>query len=356
MPPKKTAAGKKKNGGEASAPKPRTTGPPPPFKPTPEALSSFTAQLSPSHVYVSHVDKSAASFKRNIFLVPVLMNVAVVVLFYLRMRYVLPWYWSIVLSGLGHETEATFPTHESTWEQIGWEVGRRGLTFIIDFVLFVFVWPWPVEFAFGTTHSNPVRWRLRVGFRQREIYVRRSREWHTLLTGDIFKDDGSNRILTAYINQATSPMLLEQKTGYLLMNGQWDLDWAAMIEAHTLVDAGKVDLDVFAGGGVAFVHHEDYGWMYYDTAVGAGANPDDKASADDKRRQVFAFRDALASMGKDKLFYRWVEIVQFEATQPGGFGPEKQEAAAKKIRDLFEAEGIDFDELWKDTVGGMPGM
>lgn len=61
-------------------------------------------------------------------------------------------------------------------------------------------------------------------------------------------------------------------------------------------------------------------------------------------------------MGKENLFYRWIEVVQFESTQPGGFGPEKQEAAAKKIREMFEAESINFDELWKEAVGTNPGI
>ncbi|KAF3359428.1 hypothetical protein VdG1_05181 [Verticillium dahliae VDG1] len=70
-----------------------------------------------------------------------------------------------------------------------------------------------------------------------------------------------------------------------------------------------------------------------------------------RRQQVFAFRDALAAVGKEDLFFRWIEIVQYESTQPGGFGPERQVDAAKKIRDLFSNEGIDFDEFWKESVG-----
>ncbi|KAF4121521.1 hypothetical protein GMORB2_1928 [Geosmithia morbida] len=350
-PSKKTTAGKKKNGAFSDDKAKRTTGPPSPFKRVPEQLSGVTDRLSPKHVYVAHIDKKPSSFKRNIFMVPVLMNVGVVALFYLRMRHIVPWYFQIMLSGLGRANETTFGAHEATWEEIAWEVGRRGSTFLIDFLLFAFVWPWPVEFVAGTTHGNPVRWRLKVGFRSKEIYVRRSRDWSALLTGDIFEDEGSNRILTAYIGKATAPLVLEQKTGYLLMNGDWDLDWEAMVAAHQLVDDGKVDIDTFAS--LAIVHHQDYGWLCHDTsASGTTAT----ASEDERRRQVFAFRDALVSMGKEKLFYRWVETVQFEATQPGGFGPEKQEAAAAKIRALFEGEGVDFDGLWKDTVGGTPSM
>ncbi|UNI17394.1 hypothetical protein JDV02_003736 [Purpureocillium takamizusanense] len=317
--------------------------PPVPFKRPPEVLESFASALNEKHVYVTHIDSRPAAFKRKIFLVPVAMNLCVSLLFAWRMYAILPWYWQLVVSAFGYQSDATFPASQSTWGQLAWEIARRGVTMFIDFMLFVFVWPWPVEFTAGQRHGNPVLWRRTVGFRDQEIYVRRSRDWDRLLR-DIFKDADSRKILTAYIQQATSPLLQEQKTGYLLMNSQWDLDWEAMVYAHQLVDTKAIALEAFKN--VVLVHHKDYGWLCYDLKAGSAVEEDDK------RRQVFAFRDALTGLGKEDLFYRWVEIVQFEATQPGGFGPEKQEEAAKKIRNMFEKENINFDELWKESVGG----
>jgi hypothetical protein len=185
-------------------------------------------------------------------------------------------------------------------------------------------------------------WRRKVGFQDKEIYVRRSRNWDQDL-GDIFKDQDSKKILLAYANAATSPLLQEQKTGYLLMNGQWDLDWASMVHAHELVDSKIAALEAFKT--VVVLYHKDFGWLCYDVKASIAAE------GDDKRRHVFAFRNALTSLGKEDLFYRWVEMVQFDATQPGGFGPEQQEVTAKKIREMFEEAGVNFDELWKDSVG-----
>lgn len=316
--------------------------PPAPFKHPPEVLKPFIENLSKKHVYITHIDAKPSSFKRNIFLVPVAMNIAVVALFVFRVYWIMPWYIDIFMSGLGHPNKTTFPIEDSTWGELAFEGLKRGFTMFFDFLLIVFVWPWPVEFVAGQAHGNPAKWRLSVGFREKEIYVRRSRDWDTVL-GDIFKDDDSRRIITAYIQQATSPMLQEQKTGYLLMNGQWNLDWDVMIQAHKLVDKKEIALEAFRNA--VLVHHEDYGWLCYDVKTGVSAQEDEK------RRQVFAFRDALVAMGKENLFYRWVEIVQYEATQPGGFGPQKQEEAAKKIREMFQKEDIDFDDLWKQTVG-----
>jgi hypothetical protein len=319
--------------------------PPSPFKRPPEVLQPFIESLDKKHVYITHVDNKPAAFKRKIFLVPVGMNVVVVLLFILRMWWIVPWYWQLMMTGLGHENEATWNTTDSTWSEIAWEIGKRTGTMIIDFALFIFVWPWPVEFVAGQARGNPCQWRWQVGFREQEIYVRRSREWDQALT-DILSDKDSNKILLTYVDLATSPILQEQKTGYLLMNAYWDLDWARMVHAHRLVDKKEIALEAFRN--VVLVHHAEYGWICYDVR---GTTT---SGEDERRRQVFAFRDALTELGKENLFYRWVEIVQFEATQPGGFGPKEQEVAAKRIRELFENDGINFDELWKKSVGSLP--
>lgn len=316
--------------------------PPVPFKRVAEVLQPFTKGLSKKHVYVTHIDGQPASFKRKIFLVPVAMNIAVTIAFFIRMYYILPYYFTILVAAMGQHPSSFLSATTSTWSELGWEIGKRGLNMFVDFVLFVFIWPWPVEFVAGKTHGSPLKWRWAVGFREKEIYVRRSRDWHTVM-GDVLEDKDSNKIFVGYVGQATAPMLQEQKTGYLLMNNAWDLDWKLMVRAHRMVDDKEAAIDVFKN--TVLVYHEDYDWLRYDLNLGASTEEEQK------RRQVFAFRDALSSMGKEDLFYRWVEIVQFEATQPGGFGPEKQEAAAKKIRELFEGQGVDFDALWKDTVG-----
>ncbi|KAH6677779.1 hypothetical protein F5X68DRAFT_213179 [Plectosphaerella plurivora] len=337
MPPKVKAV--KSRAKAQNAVEPGT--PPAPFQKPPEVLQPFIDGLSPKHVYITHIDLKPVDFKRKIFIVPVAMNIAVVALFILRMYWIIPWYWKLIASSFGIQNELTFDTSSSDWATVGWEVAKRGLTLMFDFILVVFVWPWPVEFALGQAHGNPLRWRWKVGFREKEIYVRRSREWDRQL-GDIFKEEDKKNGLLGLVKKATAPMLQHEKTGYLTMNGDWDLDWEAMVHAHSMVDKKDIAIDAFRA--VVLVNHEDFGWMVLHQGT-----EDEKF--DLKRRQVFEFRDALAAIGKEHLFFRWIEIVQFESTQPGGFGPERQVDAAKKIRDLFEKDGIDFDQFWKDSVG-----
>jgi hypothetical protein len=73
------------------------------------------------------------------------------------------------------------------------------------------------------------------------------------------------------------------------------------------------------------------------------------------RKKILAFKDELTAMGKENLFFRWVELIQYESTQPGGFGPDRQAEAVAKAKELFESQGIDFEKFWA-KVGGMENM
>ncbi|KAI0157112.1 hypothetical protein GGR52DRAFT_565291 [Hypoxylon sp. FL1284] len=335
--PGKSAAAKRKDGG-----------PPAPFKRPPEVLQPLIDTLDEKHVYVMHLDNKPQDFKRKIFAVPVIMNIGLAALFAYRVYHIVPYYLQILASVLGYPNETTMVVDEMEWSEIVPEVGRRAFSFMLDFVLCVFLWPWPVEFCLAQEHGNPVTWRWAVGFRDREVVVRRSRQWDET-RGDVVHDSSTRSLFMSRVSVATSPLLVNDKTGYLLMNADWNLDWAAMVDAHTMVDKKMAAIEAFKN--VVLFFHEDFGWLCVDMKLGQGGEEDEK------RRQVFAFRDALAAVGKEDLFYRWIDIVQFEATQPGGFTPEKQTTVAKQIRDLFDKEGINFDELWKESVGdGQPGI
>lgn len=70
------------------------------------------------------------------------------------------------------------------------------------------------------------------------------------------------------------------------------------------------------------------------------------------------FKDKLTSMGKENLFFSWVELIQFETSQPGGFTKDRQTRTMGRAKELFEAQGVDFDQFWKEVGGtdGLPGM
>src|SRR5690554_3301412 len=88
---------RKKTSSPSSSTTPESKVAPNPFKPAPEVMQKFfTKHLDPAHIYITHVDTKPSAFKRKIFLVPVAMNVAVVLLFCLRARHILPYYLQLL--------------------------------------------------------------------------------------------------------------------------------------------------------------------------------------------------------------------------------------------------------------------
>ncbi|KAI0474939.1 hypothetical protein GGR56DRAFT_694285 [Xylariaceae sp. FL0804] len=328
--------------------------PPAPFKRPPEVLLPLVDTLDSRRVYIAHVDAQPASHKRSVFVTACAGQAVVALLLLLRVWWVLPWYLRLLASALGYANETTTRVDEMAWREIAPEVARRALTFVLDLALAVYAWPGPYAFAFGRNggRGNAVSWRWVLGFRAREVVVRRSRgRWAEQGGGggggggggDVVRDETARSLFVARVAHATSPALLAGKTGMLLADADWELDWAAMLDAHTMVDEKMAAVEAFTL--VVLRHHADWGWLCVDMKQEAAGQEDHR------RRRVLAFRDALVALGKEDLFYRWIEIVQFESSQPGGFGPEKQEATALQIRDMFQQQGVDFDQLWKDSVG-----
>ncbi|KAK7754428.1 hypothetical protein SLS62_003723 [Diatrype stigma] len=325
--------------------------PPAPFKPAPDVLGPFLETLDQKHVYITHIDAKPADFKRKVFLVPVAMNACIAALLAWRAWYIGPWYLRLLASMLAYSNETTLVVSElDFWTETAPELLRRALVFTLDFVVLgAVLGQWPLEFCWDWRgNGSPVIWRWAVGFRDREIVVRRSRRPGA--AGDVVRNPEARSLFMGRIGMATSPMLLNDKTGYVLMDADWDLDWKGMVDATAMVDRKMAAIEAFRT--VVLVFHEEYGWLTVDLNLG------DHAEEDGRRRQVFAFRDALSALGKEDLFYRWIEIVQFETSQPAGFGAEKQVEVAKKIREMFAKQNVNFDELWKEVVGtdGIPGM
>lgn len=238
--------------------------------------------------------------------------------------------------------------------------------FMADFVLvrFVGMWPWGFFFGLGG-EAGPLLWRRRVGFRDVEIVVRRSRKWDLPL---FVEDDGSGELRGAVKEQwldegkegqvfaervlpAVSQGWVKHKTSYMMLDKSWDLYFEGMIKAHEIVDGGLNKLDDFKTA--VLVHSERLGWLSWEIW-----REHEDASEDEGTRKLQRIKDKLTLMGKENLFFRWIEVVQSETSQPGPFTVEKQKRAVQKIKDEFVDRGVDFDEFWKDVGGveSMPGM
>ena len=185
--------------------------------------------------------------------------------------------------------------------------------------------------------------------------MRVSRKWDKALSPGWIAEQKTEHekeeVFQARIMPAIEPKWIQAKTGYLMMDKSWDLDFAAMIAAHHLLSTQKLHLDDFQK--TLILYSEPHGgWLVW------AVHKLDASSANSQevgRQKIVAFKDRLTAMGKENLFFRWIEIVQYESSQPGGFMPERQAVAMSKAREAFEAQGVDFERFWKD-VGGMEGM
>ncbi|TVY17993.1 hypothetical protein LARI1_G005472 [Lachnellula arida] len=325
MPPKSKARAFRNT--PAQAPVPSKNEPPEPFSRPTSKLEPFLSTLSTNHIYITHIDTKPVDFKRKIFLVPVLMNVAIVGLILWRIKYILPWYMKICWSLMaGARNETSLDTAWMSYNDIAKEILRRSMSFVLDLMIYVFIWPWPRAFFTGRAAGNPVLWRFIVGFNREEIIVRRSRRWFQAGL-DMLEEGSEQDLVLRTVRQAVDPMWMNEKTGYLMLSKEWDLDWKLMVTATKLCDKKKMDMKDFKP--TIFIHDKTFGWMTIESAVASGT-----AKEEEGRRKIVAFKDELTVMGKENLFFRWIELVQFESSQPGGFGPERQEDTmikAKKI-------------------------
>jgi hypothetical protein len=347
MPPK----GKPKARAFKSLPKTiasSATEPPKPFtRPSPE-LDTFLPLLLKEHVYITHIDREPKDFKKKIFMVPLLMNVLIVAGIIWRIRTIGPFYLKLCYSLMGRFNETTVDTKTMPLEDITRVIVWRASMFMVDFLIYVFIWPWPRDFFAGRRIGNPLFWRIGVGFRDKEIIVRRSKNWDLIIGNFLSEQRQWRELLVENIGKAVDPMWMNGKTGYLMLSKEWDLDWRAMVQATKLVDKKAVALENFQT--TILINHENFGWMALETASAGGS-----AKEEEGRRKIIAFKDELTAMGKENLFFRWIELVQFESSKPGGFGPEEQLQTTAKAKVMFEAQGVNFDKFW-DKIGGMQGL
>lgn len=323
--------------------------PPPPFSRVPE-LEPFLSTLDREKVYLTHVDTHPVAFKKQIFAIPLALNVLIVALLAWRAYAALPTYWSMLLAALGNQTEHTVHRDEATWGELAWIVVKRGAMFLGDYVLVVVVGNWPLTF-FLDSPGNPRTWRWGIGFRQREIYIRESRGWGAKeLLGEEGEMAGEDSpLFKMRVLPAIERRFVREKTGYLMVDANWDLDFDAMVRAHRAVEKGEIAEEKFEKS-VWVYGGEPVGWCVWEVHRLDG----DGAEAEG-RKKIVAFKDRLTAMGKESLFFRWIELIQYESNQPGGFTPERQQDAVNKARELFEKQGVDFEKL-VDDVGGLDGI
>ena len=125
---------------------------------------------------------------------------------------------------------------------------------MFDYFLATIILPWPVDFFFGRKRgdrTSPVEWRWRCGFRDREVVVRRSRKWDEALKGKDWTRSGEvverdeEGVVRERIAPAVEGRWIREKTGYLMMDRNWDLDFGGMVRAWEMLEKGDVGMEEF---------------------------------------------------------------------------------------------------------------
>lgn len=384
MPPSKPARRTVQSSSTPSTPSTPSTRPiPQPFSPAPAALAPLLSTFNPSLVYITHVDLQRAPFKRRIFYVPLGLNVLFVAVLIWRAYYITPYYWAILMSLLGNKNETTIVSSQHAHGELLWMVVRRMVTFTLDYLLVAVVGPWPWSF-FLEQPGNAALWRWKVGFRDEEVYVRQSRGWggKDLLgeaEGSTGKAGEESPFFKTRLLPAVDAQRLREKTGYLLMDKDFDLDFYGMIAATQLLDQKDITMDMLRKSVFVWMSNTPASTSTKTKSKSKSKpnppattpeeeeqNPDpstgqwlvwnfsplDSSLSTPSGQKILAFKDSLTVMGKENLFFRWVELIQYESNAPEGFTPERQAAAAEKVKKLFADQGVDFEELSRE-VGGL---
>lgn len=335
MPPKKA-----KQSTVTTNSKPQSAQYPAPFDKAPTSIRPFLDQLDPKKVYITHVDRNSAAYKQQIFLLTVLLNTTITGLLAWRVYVAAPKYFALTRA-IKYASSASVDTKNTSGTEQVWILLRRTFTFLMDYLIFRFVVPWPWSFFFERP-ANPVTWRWKVRFQLQEIVVRVCRYWDAedLTKGQ--KQGDQNAFFKTRILPAVDREFM-QKTGYLMMDANWDLDFGLMQDAHTLVKEDKVkmqDLNM-----MVLVHLDGAGWLAWRFET-------ERDAEEYKRKQMTEFKKALSGMGKESLFWKWQAIVEEERDADGSFTAEAQQRVAVRTAEEFEKAGVDFDTVAKG-VGGV---
>ncbi|KAF2487829.1 hypothetical protein BDY17DRAFT_320343 [Neohortaea acidophila] len=255
----KTSAGKSKKLSSQS----RTSEYPSPFEKAPSTIEPFLPQLDPSQIYITHIDRHPRDYKKQIFSFAVFVNATIAALLLWRIYAITPKYFALLQTIFGYANSESVDTIRTTRSEQVWIVLRRTGMMAFDFFVFRLIGPWPLTF-FLERPANPVTWRWNIGFKAEEVVVRVSRNWtgEDLMKGTKRGEDSP--FFKTRIEPAIETQFME-KTGYLMMGGNWDLDFGLMQDAHVLLKQDKMKVEAFDR--YVLAHHEKAGWLAWKFAT-----------------------------------------------------------------------------------------
>lgn len=368
----------------------------PPFQPLPKPLHPLAPHLSRDKIYLLHLDRTPWEAKLYSFIIPFLGYTIIALGLLYRFLSVATTYPAFLLAFFDPPTttiNANTPTEAAAGQpnrRIIADFAWVALGMGFDYVLANTAWPIVARFFFG----GAIGYRRAVGFSTTEIIVRESGgNWGqnvaAAIGGAVSKggDGGNDATDTAVMESALQDIiipacdarLLAEKPGPMLTNAHWMMNARLSGEAYAMLmrrEATYADFSTAvlvnshatttgAGASETQQQQQDQNqvglpsqWFIWYTNAPPSASPESSAASDvstNERAKILQFQRKLSELGHEDLFYRWVEVVQYESSHPDGFTAERQEKAWDETKRLFQGAGLEFDEFF-DSVGGMKGV
>lgn len=359
------AAGKRSGKSKATTTpitKPQTQStavPPTPFEHVPASLQPFLSTLPTDHIYLVHLDHTPTSLKKRVFLVPILLNLLITIGLCIRAYYATPAYLEQIITIFGYDTAYKVDTKKASTGELLTTIASRTFLLMVDYTIFALIGSWPKQFVFGSRwsrYTGPWTWRRTIGFQDTEIIVRCGRKWDTpLVTSDMPEQTKTWMVdeeltIKVKVEAAMRPDYVA-KTGSLLLDKDWDLDYKAMVDAHGLAQDGTIQMMDLNNLALVYYQKQWLMWRVYE-------QPNITPEETEQDSVVERFRQKLADHGAANVFFRWIEIVQFETSQPGGFTQGRQADALRELKQLLAKRGVDYGQFWDDIGGeaGLPGF
>jgi len=346
-------SGARSNTTPASAPAPSSI--PEPFRLVPSALVPFVSTLPTDHVYITHLDRSPVSVKKQAFLVPLILNIIIIGILCVRAYYAAPIYLSLIITVFHYETSYQVDPSVADKGDILSAIVSRTFLMMTDYAIFWLLGSWPREFILGSIPNRfvgPLGWKMNVGFEETEVIVRRGRKWDSGLLEGV---DDRNRswavdeeLLLKFKIEPAMRKSYTIKTGLSLLDKDWDLDYCAMSDAHRLAADGRAKLEDLLELALVYYHKQWLVWRVHE----AIELPVTDIEGDTKVRK---FRETLTGLGREDIFFRWIEMIQYETSQPGGFVEGKKAEALRELQRMLTNKGVDEERFW-DGIGGQKGL
>ncbi|KAJ8607730.1 hypothetical protein MRB53_040118 [Persea americana] len=108
--------------------------------------------------------------------------------------------------------------------------------------------------------------------------------------------------------------------------------------------AGDVEVSGFRDDGFLSIRRAWGGWL------GSFEERDQAAKEDDARRRIVTFKDVLTAMGKEGLFFRWIELLQYESSPAWGLHACEEGEDHGEGKGAAAGSGGDFEESCRGSV------